>query len=129
MAQVNTSKRYDVPGEEMWERIGDPARIYEWHPAIEATEMLDGGKTRIDTLGDGGRVVETILEQGERYHSYRIDESPLPVDNLVGTVRVRDEGETACRVEWQATFEPAGIPEGEAVELVGGIFQAGLDAL
>lgn len=129
MAQVNTSKRYDVPGEEMWERIGDPARIYEWHPAIEATEMLDGGKTRIDTLGDGGRVVETILEQGERLHSYRIDESPLPVDNLVGTVSVRDEGEAACVVKWEATFEPAGIPEGEAVELVGGIFQAGLDAL
>ena len=82
----------------MWERIGDPARIYEWHPAIEATEMLDGGKTRIDTLGDGGRVVETILEQGERHHSYRIDKSPLPFDNLVGTLRVRDEGETACVV-------------------------------
>ena len=88
MAQVSTSKRYDVSGAEMWERIGDPAAISEWHPAIEATEMLDGGKTRIDTLGDGGRVAETILEQGDRHLTYRIDESPLSVDNLVGTLSV-----------------------------------------
>lgn len=50
------------------------------------------------------------------------------MENLVGTLRVRDEGESACVVDWEATFEPAGIPEDEAVELVGGIFQAGLDA-
>jgi mxaD protein len=113
----------------MWERIGDPGRIYEWHPAVEATEMLDGGRKRVDTLGDGGRVSATILEQAERHHTYRVDESPLPLDNLVGTLRVRDEGEGACVVEWEATFDPAGIPEDEAVELVRGIFQAGLDAL
>jgi hypothetical protein len=129
MARVGTSKRYDVSGQEMWERIGDPGRIYEWHPAVEATEMLDGGRKRVDTLGDGGRVSATILEQAERHHTYRVDESPLPLDNLVGTLRVRDEGEGACVVEWEATFDPAGIPEDEAVELVRGIFQAGLDAL
>ncbi len=27
MAEVKTSKRYDVPGAEMWERIGDPADL------------------------------------------------------------------------------------------------------
>ena len=129
MARVSTSKRYEVSGQGMWERIGDPGRIYEWHPAVEATEMLDGGRKRVDTLGDGGRVSATILEQADRHYTYRVDESPLPLDNLVGTLRVRDEGEGACVVEWEATFDPTGIPEDEAVELVRGIFQAGLDAL
>lgn len=129
MAEVHVSKRYGVPGQAMWERIGDPGKISEWHPAIETTEMLDGGKTRIDTIAGGGRVSETILEQAERHHTYRIDESPLPVENLIGTIRVRDESKDACVVEWDATFEPTGIPENEAVELVRGIFQAGLDAL
>jgi len=78
---------------------------------------------------DEQRDMLTILEQAERHHTYRVDESPLPLDNLVGTLRVRDEGEGACVVEWEATFDPAGIPEDEAVELVRGIFQAGLDAL
>jgi hypothetical protein len=129
MARVRTSKRYEVSGEGMWERIGDPGTIYEWHPGVEATEMLDGGRKRVDTLVDGGRVSATILEQAERHHTYRVDESPLPLDNLVGTLRVRDEGEGACIVEWEATFDPAGIPEDEAVELVRGVFQAGLDVL
>ncbi len=31
--------------------------------------MRDGGKIRIGTLGDGGRVAETILEQANRYHT------------------------------------------------------------
>ena len=129
MTEVHLSKRYDVPGQQMWERIGDPGKISEWHPAIEATEMLDVGNTRVDTIVGGGRVSETILEQGERHHTYQIDESPLPVENLVGTIRVRDETDDACVVAWDATFEPAGISEHEAVELVSGIFQAGLDAL
>src|ERR671914_246412 len=66
MAQLSASKRYDVSGQEMWERIGNPGRIYEWHPAIEATEGLDGGKRRVNTLGEGGRVSETILERADR---------------------------------------------------------------
>lgn len=72
---------------------------------------------------------ETILEQGERHHTYRIDESPLPVENLVGTIRVRDDEDSACLVQWDATFNATGISEAEAIELVRGIFQAGLDAL
>jgi mxaD protein len=129
MARVSTSKHYDVSGRRMWERMGDPRRISEWHPFLEVTEVLDGGKRRINTRGDGGRVSETILEQAERHYSYQIDESQLPFDDLVGTIRVRDEDEDTCVVEWEATFDPAGIPENEAVELVRGFFQAGLDAL
>jgi hypothetical protein len=129
MARVSTSKRYDVSGQEMWERIGDPGRLYEWHPAIEATEVLSGGKKRVNTLGDGGRVSETILEQAERHHTFRIDQGPLPVENLVSTLRVRDESEGACVVEWEATFDPVGVTEDEAVEFNRGFFQEGLDAL
>jgi hypothetical protein len=129
MADVRVSKRYKVPGERMWERIGEPAKIVEWHPAIKLTDMLDGGKTRVNTIVGGGRVSETNLEQAERHHVYRIDDSPLPIDNFVATIRVRDETEHACVVEWDATLEPSGVPEREAVELARGFFQAGLDAL
>jgi hypothetical protein len=129
MADVRVSKRYAVPAQTMWARIGDPARIFEWHPAIEATESLDGGRRRVNTVFGGGAVTETILERGDRHHSFRIDDGPLPVANLVATLRVDDEGDQACRVEWEATFDPAGISEQEAIELNRGFFQAGLDAL
>lgn len=129
MAEASVSKRHEVSSAQMWERIGDPGDLYQWHPAIEATQMTDDGKTRINTLPDGGRVSETILEQGERHHTYRIDESPLPVESLVSTIRVRDEEDSACVVQWDATFDATGVSDAEAAELVRGFFQAGLDAL
>ncbi len=129
MARVRVSKHYEVPAQTMWARIGDPGRLSEWHPFVERTEVLDGGRRRVNTVVGGGLVYETILEQADRYHSFRIDDSPLPVDNLVATIRVGDEGEDACSVEWEATFEPVGVPDHEAVELNRGFFQAGLDAL
>lgn len=129
MAHVHVSSRYEVPARQMWERIGDPARFHEWHPAIETTESLDGGTRRVNTVVGGGRVTETILEQADTHHTYRIDDSPLPVTDLVATLRVKEDGDGACSVEWEATFEPLDITEDEAVELNRGFFQAGLDAL
>lgn len=102
MADVRVSKHYELPAQKMWDRIGDPSKLSEWHPAIEKTEMLDDGKRRINTVVGGA---------------------------LVATIRVRDEGEDACSVEWEATFEPVGVPAHEAVDLNRGFFQAGLDAL
>jgi len=129
MADVRVAKRYKVPGRELWERIGDPTKIFEWHPFIERTDVLDGGKRRVNTTVDGLRVSETILEEAERHLIFRIDEGPLPYDEFVSTIRVRDEGEGACVVEWEATLAPKGVTEEEAVEFTRGFFQAGLDAL
>ncbi len=129
MTHVRVCKRYEVPVKKMWERIGDPAKLCEWHPAIEKTEVFDGGRRRVNTVVGGALVSETILEQTDRHYTFRIDDGPLPIDDLVATIRVRDEGEDACSVEWEATFEPVGVPDHEAVELNRGFFQAGLDAL
>jgi hypothetical protein len=129
MADVLVEKRLEVPAEDVWERIGDPTRIFEWHPFIEQTEVLDEGKRRVNTTVDGSRVSETILEEGERHHVFRIDEGPLPYDEFVSTIRVRDEGGSACVVEWEATLAPNGVSEQEAVEFTRRFFQAGLDAL
>lgn len=129
MAEVRVSKRYEVPAEQVWARIGDPARLAEWHPFIERTESLDGGRRRVNTTADGGRVSETILEQGDRHHTWRIDEGPLPYESFVGTIRVRDESDGGCIVECDGRFEPK--PDGgeQAEELTRGFFQAGLEAV
>lgn len=129
MAEVTVAKRFEVPAAHVWDRIGDPAELASWHPAVETTKVVDGGATRINTVVGGARVVEPILERaGDRY-TFRITDSPLPLSDFVSTLRVAPEGERACRVEWGATFRPAGVPENEASEIVRGFFQAGLDAL
>jgi hypothetical protein len=129
MAHVAVSKHYHVPADEMWARIGDPSSLANWHPGVETTEMLDGGRTRINTVPGGGRVVEPILELADRQYTFRITDSPLPFGELVSTIQVRDDGHDACVVEWDATFQPKGVSETEATHLVRGFYQTGLDAL
>ena len=129
MPKVTVSKRYEVPANEMWALIGDPGALCEWHPAVETTETLDGGRVRINTVVGGARVAETILKLADRRYTFRIDESPLPLDHFVSTIQVRDDTWKACVVVWDGTFAPNGVSEPEAVEIVRGFFQAGLDAL
>jgi hypothetical protein len=129
MAHVAVSKRYALPAEEMWARIGDPGSLAKWHPGVETTELIDGGRTRVNTVPGGGRVVEPIFDLGDHRYTFRITESPLPFGEFVSTLQVRDDGDDACAVEWDATFQPDGVSETEAADLVRGFFQAGLDAL
>lgn len=129
MAEVSVAKRYQVPAEAMWGRVGDPGALATWHPGVETTELLDGGRTRVNTVPGGGRVVEPILEQADRQYTFRMAESPLPFAEFVSTIQVRADGDGACVVEWGATFQPSGVSEAEASDLVRGFFQAGLDAL
>ncbi len=128
MTEVSFAKHYEAPAEEMWGRIGDPGALAAWHPGVETTELVDGGTTRINTVPGGARVVEPILEQADRHYTFRIAHSPLPLRDFVSTIQVRGDGRGSV-VEWQATFEPSGVSETEATELVRGFFQAGLDAL
>lgn len=129
LAEVSVSKRCGVPAKQVWARIGDPASLAEWHPFVERTELVDDGQRRINTTVDGGRFTETILERGDRHHTWRIDEGPLPYESFVGIIRVRDDGKGHCLVECEATFEPMPGAEDQAAELTRGFFQAGLDAV
>jgi hypothetical protein len=128
MASVTKSRHFDRSAAEVWKQIGNFDGLHTWHPAIAATRVFEGGRRRDLTLGDGGHLLETLLDQGDTFYSYRIDESPLPVANYESTIRVRDEGDGSV-LEWTATFQPDGATEQEAEELLGGIFQAGIDNL
>jgi GNAT superfamily N-acetyltransferase len=129
MASVHKQEHYDVGAEAMWERIGDFHGLHTWHPGVEGSEPTDGGQARILTLaGGGGTIRETRLDEGPASYSYRIDEGPLPVADYTAQTRVEPDGD-GCVVIWTAEFEPSGATEKEAVAVIEGIFQSGLDAL
>lgn len=73
-------------------------------------------------------VVERLEDQGASHYSYTFVESPLPLNNYHSTIRVSPKG-SGCVVDWQGSFEPAGISEEEAIALIGGVYDAGLAAL
>ncbi len=126
--EVKRSIEVDGINAEIWAKIGGWCAIADWHPAVAKCEEgeADGKKTRTLTTGDGGVIKETLLETGETSYSYRIDESPLPVENYQAAFEIEeDDNEAEARITWSAEFDPKG-DEAEAKKVIQGIFDGGL---
>ena len=93
------------------------------------TSKRDGANTRVDTLAVGALVSATILERAERDHAYGTDDSPLPVESLVATLALREDGGRRCLMESTARSDAACVCDAAAVKLARGVFQRRLDAL
>jgi hypothetical protein len=140
MARVFISSVVDAPADTVWAAIRDFNGLPSWHPVVAASAIQDGkpadqvGCVRELTLGDGARVVETLLELSDARRSvtYNIVESPLGVVGYVSTLSVTPitDGDRSC-VQWKAEFEPAAGQDGaERAEFIGtNVFQAGFDGL
>ncbi|WP_165960255.1 SRPBCC family protein [Actinocrispum wychmicini] len=125
---MTTSRRFATSPEDMWKRIGGFGSLHEWHPAVTSTAVTASGQGRELVTTDGGRIVETLLDNGPSHYSYRIDQSALPFATLVSTLRVlSDLG--GCVVEWDAEFEPLGVSATDAANSARQFLQTGLDAL
>ena len=132
MAKVKMSIDLGVSADKVWDLIGGFNALPDWHPAVEKSEIEGEGTGSVRTLhlAGGGTIrerLEQIDDEGKVY-SYSILSSPLPVMNYNATLRLR-EGESGCTVEWESDFQPSGAPEGDAVEVIRGVYQAGVDNL
>jgi hypothetical protein len=131
---IDLSESVDVPvaGVKAWTAILDFCSIKDWHPVIAACEQFDqDGKTmRRLTTGDGGELLEELIEMDDPNMSmrYAIIESPLPIADYVSTIAVTEAGDGAT-ITWSSSFNAAGVPDEEALELMTGIYKAGLDEL
>ncbi len=130
MAKVSSSVHIDVPVEKVWEMIGSFNSLADWHPAVEKSELAEGGKVRKLSLAGGGTIVERLQQHDDNNYtySYAIEDSPLPVANYVSQLKVVRDGE-GCKVEWGSEFTPAGASEADAIKTMQGIYQAGFDNL
>ncbi|MBV9816755.1 MAG: SRPBCC family protein [Solirubrobacterales bacterium] len=130
MAEVERSKRFDVTAQQMWGRIGDFQGVAAWHPGIARCTPQEDGEVRELALPDGAKVVERRVAQTDSSYTYRIlDPGPLPVSDYEATIAVRDGEGGGSVVDWRATFTPAGASEADAIEVIEGVFDGGLDAL
>jgi Polyketide cyclase / dehydrase and lipid transport len=140
MAKIFVSTVVDAPAEKVWPIIRDFNGLPAWIPAVDASEIRGGrppdqlGSVRVLTLGDGARVVETLLalSDTERSVTYDIVESPLGVESYLATLSVTPitDGNRSF-LQWTAEFEPAaGHDAAERVEFIStNVFQAGFDSL
>lgn len=131
MSKVILSTELPASAKSVWNLIGGFNALPDWHPAISKSELSDDGSTRTLRLVGGGSIVEQLETTGEGHtYSYSILESPFPVRNYTGTIAVKPNPDgTRCTVEWSGDFHAANVPDNEAVRVIQGIYQVGLDNL
>lgn len=132
MPKVSMQTELDVPAQQVWDLIGGFNALPDWHPAIEHSELENGGKVRKLSLAGGGTIVEKLeqIDDNERVYTYSIIDSPLPVSDYTATIRVRRDADgNSTVVEWSSSFEACGAPENEAVKAIEDIYQAGFENL
>ncbi len=131
MAKVAMSTRLPMSVGEVWKLIGGFNALPEWHPAVASSALEEGGSVRRLALAGGGEIVERLerLDDSEHVYRYAIESSPLPVANYVAEIRVTENPEGGCVVEWSSNFEASGAPESDATRAIRDIYTAGFDNL
>lgn len=131
MSNVAITKSFSASAKSMWARIGNPANLSAWHPAITSSKLSGEGRTRTCVLADGAMITEEITNHDDaaREYTYRIVGGPLPVEGYVSTLRVSEDG-AGCSVTWESQFQVApGAPVAEVEAMLQGVYEAGLAAL
>lgn len=133
MPKVSMSTPVAMNADALWQAIGSFAAIGDWHPMVEKVEAQGENKGSVRTLQliGGAKLVERLEEisPSERRYSYSIIDSPLPVQNYVAEIRVKDNGDGTSTVEWSSDFAVNSPNEKDVVKTVQEVYQAGLDNL
>jgi hypothetical protein len=133
MAAVCMKTTIGAPADEVWQSIRDFNGAGKYIAAITGSTMEGEGvgALRTITLEGGVEVVERLesLDDEARTLTYSIVRAPLPIENYVATMTLRDLGGGQCELEWSSTFEPKGAPEAEGVQLVEGVYSMGFEGL
>lgn len=122
---------------DLWKKVGDFNAMNAWHPAIASSEIVKGNNNEVGahrklTLGDGAVILEELAARDDAGMNltYIILEGPLPVTDYRSTITVVAEGDSGSKLTWSSTFKAAaGIEPAKAQEVIGGVYQAGLDNL
>jgi carbon monoxide dehydrogenase subunit G len=134
MAEAKASKIIDVPADRVWETVRAFSHL-ERYFTVFVSSTIEGsgvGATRTLSLPDGGGQFHERLEaldDDARTLTYVCLESPLPIENYVGTVTVEGAGEGKSRVTWSASFDTSAEQEPAMVAMLSDTYAGGIDGL
>lgn len=130
--EAEVDKEVNASPDKVWEVIGEFCDIKQWHPAIAKCELSGKGNSqqRHLTLQDGAMMVEQQVTRKDSQHlySYTIVDGPLPLENYQSTIMVTPSGRGSL-ITWTGSFDASGAPDTDVVNLVKGIYQAGVDGI
>ena len=133
MSNASMTATINAPADAVWRNISDFNGAGKYIDLITNSTMEGSGvgAVRTLTLQDGGRIVERLesLDESARVLRYSIVDSPLPIDEYVSTIEVRDLGGNRCELAWSSVFQPKGASEAEGRQIIEGIYSVGIDGL
>jgi Polyketide cyclase / dehydrase and lipid transport len=132
MTKVQETRILRRSADEVWAVIGGFDALPQWHPAVKGSTLEGDGRIRRLQLASGALLVERLqaFSEAERSYTYSIEHGPLPVARYRSLLRVHEQpGGESCRVEWSGEFLPEGASEPEAIDVIRGIYRAGLEQL
>ncbi len=139
MASVYVSSVIAAPVDKVWERVRDFNSLPVWHPRIRDSRIEESlpsdkiGCVRNFNLQNGDNLREQLLglSDYDKFYTYSILESPMPLSDYVATLRLTPvtDGDRSF-IEWSAEFQCAPDVEADLVNgIAGDVFQGGFDAL
>jgi len=135
MATVHVRDSFEAPADAVWSYFRDFGGISKWAGAMIKSCTLEGegvGAVRTLTLAQGNPLRERLVQfdDADRSFSYAIiGPRDLPLDDYVGSVKLRANGAKSTTIDWIGTFDAKGAPEADAKRIVEGIYRGAIAAL
>ena len=111
-SKQSVTKTISVSPDAAWKVIGGVGDVDKWLAPLIQTCRVEGNKRYLTT--EGGALEEDILEvnHNNRVLRYGVHkQSVLPVDNILGAIKVLDGDGQHSTIEWSAEFDV--LPENE----------------
>lgn len=133
MQEVKVSGIIKADPSKVWELASDFSRLDDFVEAI-AECNADGkevGAIRTLILQDGSKVKEKLesLDADNNVLTYSIVESPMPIQNYIGTLQVNEWEDGRSEFIWSSTFEAAEGMEDEMREALEGLYSLVVEGL
>ena len=137
MTNVTEKGTINAAADEVWKTLSSFRDVEKYIPLVKSSTVEGSGvgakRTCIipNESGGEGKVEEELksLDNDAKTFSYSITSSPMPLENYLSTVKVKDLGNGRCEVEWSSTFEPKGMPEEEVAKMIKDIYFTAIDGL
>ncbi|WP_051305810.1 SRPBCC family protein [Desulfogranum mediterraneum] len=133
MTTVEMKTTINASAAALWQTVSDFKELGKYVEAVAATtiEGAGVGARRNLTLQDGSILVEQLesLDNGAMTLEYSIVSGPLPVDNYLSKMEVREIDPSSSELCWSSAFTPKGVSEAEAREVMESIYVMGFEGL
>jgi hypothetical protein len=135
--EIESSGVIDAPVEAVWELVSDFSNVVPWHPDVTECRIVSGSSTEAGAvrrlrLRNGvsirGRLI--AISPQDRFYTYSVTETPLPIRDHESTVRLKPLSTSRTQVQWTAQFDVIeGDPNTLADGVKAGVLDLGIDGL